>query len=168
MTRTRIIAADGTRYAPEGRGARITRRTAYGAFLIITAIFLSAAAIGMHRAAIAPATPSPADIAILHDAEKANGKGACHLEWNEAQEGFEVICAADPEPSASTAIALSTARKACRLAGVMGMQDCLALYMRNAWASPSTYTPAGPILVRECISQYRGAELRDCFTQEIG
>lgn len=168
MTRTHIVAADGTQFVARGRGKVIARRATGAAFLIITALFLSAAAIGLHRAAIAPATPSPADFAILHDAEKANGKGSCHLEWNEEQAGFEVICAPSATPTASTAISLTTARKACRLAGAMGMQDCLALYMRNAWASASTYTPAGPALVKECISQYRGAELRDCFTQEIG
>jgi hypothetical protein len=168
MTRTHITAADGTRFVQVGQGARIARRILGGVALLATALLLSAAVIGLNRAAIAPATPSPADIAILHNAEKANGKGACHLEWNETQSGFEVICNTNPEPSASTAIKLTTARKACRAAGVRGMQDCLALYMRNAWSSADTYTPAGPALVKECISQYRGAELRDCFTQEIG
>lgn len=51
MTRTHIIAADGTRFVAQGQGARITRRILAAAFLIITALFLSAAIIGFSRAA---------------------------------------------------------------------------------------------------------------------
>lgn len=52
MTRTHIIAADGTRFAQVGRTKIIARRWIGGIFLIITALFLSAAVIGLQRAAI--------------------------------------------------------------------------------------------------------------------
>jgi hypothetical protein len=74
----------------------------------------------------------------------------------------------NPEPAASTAIALRTADKACARAPKGSKQDCLALYMRSAWTTPNTYTPAGAKLVKECFDQYRGIELRSCFNQEIG
>jgi hypothetical protein len=92
MTRTHIIAADGTRFVQVGQGARMTRRILAAAFLIITALFLSAAVIGLHRAEIAPATPSHTDMTTLRNAERAHGKGNCALEWNETQNAFEVIC----------------------------------------------------------------------------
>lgn len=129
MTRTHIIAADGTRFVPVGRGARIARRIIAGAFLIITALFLSAAVIGLQRAAI--------------DAPR-------------------------PAPVATQGISLKAAQVACRKAPRGAMQDCLNLFMRHAWSTANSYTPEGAILVRDCISQYRGAELADCFTQEIG
>lgn len=62
MTRTHIITADGTRFVAQGQGKTLARKIIAGAFLIITALFLSAAVIGFHRAAIAPST--------LHDGDK--------------------------------------------------------------------------------------------------
>lgn len=129
MTRTYIIAADGTRFVRQGRTRRIAGIMTGITFTLLTAIFLSAAIIGAGKA---------------------------------AREGINA------EPTASTTISLKAAQKACIRAPRGSKQDCLALYMRSAWSSPNNYTPAGKILVRECISQYRGAELRDCFTQEIG
>jgi hypothetical protein len=63
MTRTHIIAGDGTRFVPQQRKWVLLRATAYITFLVITALFLSAAVIGFHRAAI-EGTPSPAASSI--------------------------------------------------------------------------------------------------------
>lgn len=137
MTRTYITAADGTLYeaipARRALTRKIIRRTIWAITLIVTALFLSAAIIGLNQAIH---TPAPT---MTHTA-----------------------AAIDP------GINLATAKKACRRAPKGSGQDCLALYLRRAWHTPSTYTPAGPALVKECISQYRGRELADCFTQEIG
>jgi hypothetical protein len=62
MTRTHIIAADGTRFVQQGQGKILARRVIAAALLIITALFLSAAVIGFQRAAIAPST--------LHEGDK--------------------------------------------------------------------------------------------------
>lgn len=175
MTRTYIIDAEGTRFeAIPARTAlrrRIIRRTIAGAATTITAIFLSAAIIGVNNAAHTPQGPSADDISTLHQAEKANGKGKCWLEWNFEAKGFEAICAPRAGHTAkgiAEGINITTAKKACRRAPRGSMQDCLALYLRRDWHDTRTYTPAGPALVKECISQYRGTELADCLTQEIG
>lgn len=131
MTRTHIITADGTHFVPLTARTRLRNRILGGIALLITALFLSAAIIGLQKAAIAESAPRIA-------------------------------------PTASSTISLAAAQKACRKAPRGATQDCLALYMRSAWASPSTFTPKGAILVGECFSQYKGRELRDCFTQEIG
>lgn len=74
-----------------------------------------------------------------------------------------------PAPTATkiTVIKIADAKKACVKAPKGSMQDCLALYLRHAWSDARTFTPAGPALVKECFSQYRGRELADCLTQEI-
>lgn len=131
MTRTYIINSEGTRFVPVTLRARITRRIIGGIALLITALFLSAAIIGLQRAAIADSTPHAA-------------------------------------PTATTLISLPAAKRACARAPRGSGQDCLNLYMRHAWTSPSNGAAEGRVLVRECFDQYRGAELRDCFTQEIG
>jgi hypothetical protein len=137
MTRTYITAADGTIYeAISARTAlrrKIINRTIAGITILITALFLSAAIIGLQRAAI-------------------EGAGAPHT-----------------APTAAHITTLPEMQRACRKAPKGAKQDCYALYLRRAWADPrGSYTAAGPLLVRDCISQYRGAELADCFTQEIG
>lgn len=173
MTRAHIISADGTRYeevtAQKATRRKVIRRIIAGTATLATTIVLSAALIGLHRAEIAPATPSPTDIAILHQAEKANGKGNCHLEWNETQKGFEVICDAHHAPTAAEALTLTGARKACAHT-TRGRQQgaCLNLYMRHAWQGTHTYTPEGKVLVKECRAQYRGVELTICLEQEVG
>ena len=45
-------------------------------------------------------------------------------------------------------------------------RNCSTLAHRPPVVTPSTGTPAGYRLVRECRDQYRGAELSDCLTQE--
>lgn len=47
MTRTRITAADGTRYIPEARRTRRIRRTLLGGAAIIALPFMIAAALGI-------------------------------------------------------------------------------------------------------------------------
>lgn len=134
MTRSIIIDAQGQRWESISAKRRMIRRMIAALVITLTAIFLSAAIIGLNQAA--HSTPAPT---MTHTAK-----------------------AIDP------GINLSTAKRACAKAPRGSMQDCLALYLRRAWHTPSTYTPAGPALVKECISQYRGRELADCFTQEIG
>jgi hypothetical protein len=92
MTPTSIITADGDRFIREGRAKRAIIRIA----ILLGLIFLSAAIIGMGKAALAPAhteyRPSPANFAILHRAQAANPTKECYLEWNEIQGDHEVIC----------------------------------------------------------------------------
>lgn len=59
MTRTHIIAGDGTRYVPQKQKWVLARSAAYLVFILLTALFVAAAVIGFHRAATAPTTPSP-------------------------------------------------------------------------------------------------------------
>jgi hypothetical protein len=137
MTRTYIIAADGTRFeAIPARIAlrnKILRRMIAALVITLTAIFLSAVIIGFSRAA-------------------TEGAGAPHT-----------------APTAAHITTLPEMQRACRKAPKGAKQDCYALYLRRAWSDPrGSDTAAGPLLVRDCISQYRGAELADCFTQEIG
>lgn len=136
MPRTYIIAADGTRFealtARRALRRKVISRIIAGIAILITALFLSAAIIGLGKAA-------------------REGSPAPHI-----------------APTADTAISLRAAKKACRPAPRGAMQDCLALYMRHAWSDASTFTPEGKVLVKECNSQYRGRELADCYTQEIG
>lgn len=96
MPHTYITSADGTVYeAVSARTAlrrKIARRTIAAAFTVITALFLSAAVIGLQRAAITPTyAPDPATIKILREAQQANPNGSCHIEWTE-DSSFEVIC----------------------------------------------------------------------------
>ena len=72
------------------------------------------------------------------------------------------------EPVATAGIPLAKAQKACRPAPKGMRPDCLALYMRSAWTTPHSFTPAGPALVTECLDQYRGTELRLCLEHPIG
>jgi len=130
MPRTYIIAADGTRYIPEGTARRSAKRTALAIFAIITALFLAAAIIGLTKGA--------------------------QGDYNAA-----------PTASATPVIKLSDAQRACKGAPKKIGSSCLELYLRNAWRTPSTFTPAGPALVKECFDQYRGIELADCLTQEV-
>lgn len=130
MARTYITTADGTQFVARGRGQVIARRAITTAFLIITALFLSAAVIGLQRAAIAPSAPATT-------------------------------------PTASTSISMPAALKACKKAPKGALNDCLATYLRHAWSDKNTFTPEGRILVRECFSQYRGAELRSCLKQPL-
>lgn len=153
MTRTYITAADGTLYeavTPRQQTRRkIIRRTLAGIALIIAALFTSAAVIGLSQATTAPRIE-----------EDMPG-------WDCATMGNRE-CGMTPTASATKAINIRAAKAACMRAPRKAMQDCLALYLRGAWFDANNFTPAGPVLVRECISQYRGAELADCFTQEIG
>jgi hypothetical protein len=50
MTSTRIIAADGTRYTPQGAGKRLAKRIAAGIAIFVLLIITSAAVIGFSRA----------------------------------------------------------------------------------------------------------------------
>lgn len=176
MPRTYIISGDGTRYeslpARTALRRKIIRRVIAGTVLLITALFLSAAIIGLQKAAVEGTKqgPNATDYATLRDAQRANPHSDCHFEWNEVQNAFEVICdAPHPTPTADSAISLTTIKKACKIATARMKQDCYALYLRKAWADPrGSFTPDGKALVKECISQYRGRELADCFTQEIG
>lgn len=56
---------------------------------------------------------------------------------------------------------------ACAPVPAESQQDCFSLYLRGEWQNENSFTPAGPILVEECISDYEGGELADCLTQEI-
>lgn len=53
MTHTRIIAADGTAYRPEGAGVRTAKRILLIIICLIGALFISAAIIGFVKAATA-------------------------------------------------------------------------------------------------------------------
>lgn len=64
-------------------------------------------------------------------------------------------------------ISLAKVDKACAPAGKALRDACRSLYLRRDWHTANTYTPAGPALVKECIAQYRGIELRYCLTQEV-
>lgn len=186
MTRTKIIAADGTEFesipARTALRRKVIRRTISTAVLLITALFLSAAVIGLQKAAVE--APKANDTASYNDGWNS---ALADLEWIYRNGGKDQImncleashtsdelgaCLGKDNmtPAAATVKAtwLPIARAACAKAPRGAMQDCLALYMRGAWFDARTYTPAGPALVKECISQYRGAELADCFTQEIG
>lgn len=70
MTRTHIIAADGTRFeeitARAARRRKIASRIIGAGALLITALLLSAALIGFHRAAIEGA-PDDTKIADYND-----------------------------------------------------------------------------------------------------
>lgn len=59
MTHTRIIAADGTRYIPQGEGRRLVKRIIAGIAISLALIIATAAVIGFYRAMTAP-TPPPA------------------------------------------------------------------------------------------------------------
>jgi hypothetical protein len=77
MARTHIIAGDGTHFVARGRGKVIARRAIGTAALLITALFLSAAIIGLNRAATAPA---PMNIILAQKAcapAPATMQGAC-------------------------------------------------------------------------------------------
>lgn len=175
MTRTFITDAEGTVYeaisAKKATRRKIIRRTITGTITVITALFLSAAIIGVNNAAHTPQGPNTDDYRTLRNAQKANPHSDCFFEWNEVQNAFEVICPPAPRMThtASSTISLPAIKKACKVATKGMKQDCYALYLRKAWADPrGSYTPDGKALVKECISQYRGVELADCFTQEIG
>lgn len=134
MPRTYIIDAEGTRFVPITMRARIIRRTIGGITLLITALFLSAAIIGLSNAA------------------KAGGDNTPHT-----------------APTAAHITTLAEIKGACRKAPKGAKQDCYRLYLSRSWSDArGSDTAAGPLLVKECISQYRGAELADCLTQEIG
>lgn len=117
MPRTYITAADGTLYeaipARKAMRRKIIRRTIAGIILIITALFLSAAIIGLQRAAIDAHTPRIAHTSSSHrlpnrdeleelaDARRAQPGMNCHLEWDgPAYPGYEAICS--PKPKART------------------------------------------------------------------
>ena len=70
-------------------------------------------------------------------------------------------------PAATSTTSLAKVDKACAKAGKGNLNACRALYLRKAWQDKNTYTPAGPALVKECIDQYRGIELRYCLTQPV-
>lgn len=131
MARTHIISGDGERFEAISTRRFIYRRAITLTILIIVALFLSAAVIGLQRAAIAPSpAPRPAD----HSLSFADAKKACAI--------------ATPNTPAWGA--------------------CIDLFMRHAWHDDRNSTPEGAVIVKDCISQYRGQELTDCFTQEIG
>lgn len=132
MTRTYIIAADGTRFVPQGTAMRTARRTTLALLTLLALIFAAAAITGIARgtqgAYDAPTTPTA---------------------------------------TASPSIDLRAANAACRRAPKGSMHDCLSLYLRSAWHTPSNGAAAGRVLVKECFAQYRGAELRDCLRQPL-
>lgn len=161
MTRTHIIAGDGTRFVAQGTARRTTRRLIGAAALITTALFLSAAVIGLNRAAIAPATPSHTDLSILATARNANPDADCALEWNESQQGFEAICTPPLPANLRAALAL------CDRTPRPSQGACIALALRPAYDIANTHTPNGIALVKECLADYRGAELISCLTQPI-
>lgn len=84
MTRTHIIASDGTRFTQQGHGARIARRILAVAFLIITALFLSAAVIGLQRAATA--TPT------LHKGDKIMMDTNCWVDTTDEARTLIIDC----------------------------------------------------------------------------
>jgi hypothetical protein len=142
MPRTYITSADGTLYeaipARRALTRKIIRRSIGGIALIITALFLSAAIIGLNEAIH---TPAPGASPTMTHTANAMDRG----------------------------LSVASAKRACKIAKV-GRQKgaCINLYMRRAWYDTNNYTPAGKILVPDCISQYRGIELTYCFEQEIG
>lgn len=183
MPRTYITAADGTLYeAIPARTAlrrKIIRRTIAGIAILITALFLSAAIIGLQRAAIegSPRTahtaashrlPNREELKELAIARHAQPGASCRLEWDgPAYPGYEAICT--PKKKAPQGLSLAAGKKACKIAK-KGRQwaACINLYFRTDWHDDRNYTPAGKVLVPDCISQYRGIELTWCFEQEIG
>lgn len=132
MARMHIISGDGTRFESINDRRFVLRRIIAIFVLLITALFLSAAVIGLQRAAIAP-TPTPA-------------------------------------ASSTPSLSFAAAKKACAIAHphTPAWGACIDLYMRHAWHDDRNSTPEGAVIVKDCISQYRGQELTDCFTQEIG
>lgn len=140
MARTFIVTPDGTNFIEESASRRRTRRVIAIIAGIAATPFMAAAAVGIYLAASGQApTVDPTPRATL-----------------------------TAMPIASPAIPLAKAQKACRKVPRGMRQDCLALYMRSAWTTPSSYTPAGPVLVKECLDQYRGIELRLCLEHPIG
>lgn len=88
-------------------------------------------------------------------AARASSGLSCHLEWDGAKIGYEVICA----PPA-----------ACARVAAADQGACATLYARPATTRTQadgtvTSDPAGPALVAECTSQYHGTELHYCLTQ---
>lgn len=149
MTRTTIITAQGMRLRAEGATKRTLRRAGMGALIIGALIFVSAAIIGLAN----PATHSPVnrptaqEFAILHNAEKGGAKN-CRLEWNEAQNGHEVIC----DGESGNAIPLAALRR---------------LAARPAISKGAIADPNGIALMGECLSDstLSNAELIACLTQ---
>lgn len=141
MTRTYIIAADGTRYVPVTSRARIRNRIIAALAAIIALPFILAALIGVGMAITGNA---PADAAPR----------ASHT----------------ATASKATTLTVAGAEKACKGSKKHTRQwgSCINLYMRHAWKDTQNYTPEGRVLVKDCISQYRGIELTYCFEQEIG
>lgn len=134
---TRIISANGTSYREEGTTRRTLRRAIFLIAAGIGLLFLSAAVIGLTRAAPVH-TPTAANITALHKAEKTASN--CRLEWNEVQGNHEVIC--------GNSISLSTLR---------------ALASRPATA----IDPNGNALIAECLSDrgLSDQELIFCLSQ---
>jgi hypothetical protein len=150
MTRTTIHTSNGETYTRIGGARILARRIILGALIIGGLIFISAAIIGLAKGAhSAPANrPTAQEFAILHNAEKAGNKN-CRLEWNEAQNGHEVIC-----DGAAHSIPLATLRH---------------LAARPAIQKGAISDPNGIALIRECLSDttLSDTELGACLNQPM-
>lgn len=136
MTRTYIIAADGTRFVAQGEGKRFAIKVSKITTLFLLAIFATACLVGVVKGA-----GGDYDAKAPHTSPVAS--------------------------ATSQGVSFKAMQKACTKAAKKSKNDCYALYLRRDWHNSFSYTPAGPALVKECISQYRGRELADCFTQEF-
>jgi hypothetical protein len=147
MTRTTIHTSNGETYTRIGGARILARRIILAALAIGGLIFISAAIIGLAQSH-GDNRPTEKEFAILHRAEKAGNKN-CRLEWNEAQNGHEVIC-----DGAAHSIPLATLRH---------------LAARPAIQKGAISDPNGIALIRECLSDttLSDTELGACLNQPM-
>lgn len=150
------------------------RRIATAAATIALAIVTATACTGKpaHRATTpvakptakptAPAAhrmPNADELSELAIAKRSSQGLECQLEWDgPSYPGYEAICMVPVVP------------KACLVVPKAAQMACRDLYTRPARTvknpDGSSYSdPAGPALVAECTSQYKGQELTDCVRQ---
>lgn len=90
---TRIRTASGEEFVAITRTRKIRNGVIAGALGLILLPFLAAATIGLVRATERPMGPDAHTLQLLQDA-RSHSTTPCWAEWNEIQNGFEVICAA--------------------------------------------------------------------------
>lgn len=101
--------------------------------------------------------PSKVEVQELVTARRQMGT-SCHLEWDGPKVNqYEAICA----PKINTV---------CLKVSLKDRAACVSLYSRPASTVKNQdgsiiSNPAGPALVAECLSQYKGSELSACLRQ---